>query len=89
MEVPEFILGQLSSRCLLDIQMEMMNKKLDVRLEFRGDIRAGNKNDQFKAGNFSFETRCNHTGRMYIDRAEERSKSYALSYSNTKKMSGR
>lgn len=69
--------------------MEMMNKKLDVRLEFRGDIRAGNKNDQFKDGNFSFETRCNHTGRMYIDREEEMSKSYALSYSNTKKMSGR
>lgn len=66
MEVPEFILGQLSSRCLLAIQMEMMNKKLDVRLEFRGDIWAGNKNDQFKDGNLSFETRCNHTGRMYI-----------------------
>lgn len=50
-EVPEFIWGQLSSRCLLDIQMEMLTKKLYVRLEFRGEVLAENKNDQFIDGN--------------------------------------
>lgn len=50
-EVPEFIWGQLSSRCLLDIQMEMLTKKLYVKLEFIGEVLAGNKNDQFIDGN--------------------------------------
>lgn len=68
LEVPLFILGQLSSKSLLDIQMEILDKKLDIRLGFRGEVWPGNKNDQFRYGNQSLETRCDHTGRMQIEK---------------------
>lgn len=42
--------------------MEMLNKKLEMKLKFRGEVWAGNKNDQVKDSNLSLETKCNHTG---------------------------
>ena len=80
-----FILGQLSSKSLSDIQMEILNKKLDIRLGFRGEVWPGNNNDQFRYGNQSLETRCDHIGRMQIEKS---SKTYDLSYSNSRR-SGR
>lgn len=48
--------------------MEILNKNLDIRLGFRGEVWPRNKNDQFIYGDQSLETRCDHTGRMQIEK---------------------